>query len=562
MKKTAAYLTISVLTMFCFCTSTIEVNFKLASEEEPLTSTIPRGAFKEIDRQTIDCASYAEQGQASSALKEKCEISLSNISTHEQYGHFKAFWETDLAVVSAEDEVLSQYQADLTPDLFDSFLFTADFLEIQGEYAKCFAKNMVRYGLLGKHSKDITENSRCKEKDLAYDTFETMLPVFLRQAGFDSRTITHPSEKKKTLLIEEADAWANQIGDEYAGLPQEERSRIVLYSELAPESSQEKERNEAALAWLLSNMGGSSVDIHYFIEISSEDIADLSQVIEQFTKENEKGTRVYVEGLSLMANCTTGPFSLHPALQLVPDLSRLELFITSSCTIPNGSLSSLFSALSSCKALKVLEITGHSLESAEVSSLVESLPATIEQLSFFCKPLEDTAIDGLKKCSRLEILEMHGESQPSAVVQVLVSHLSSLKELIVWGNVLELAAAESFKACTKLEKLEIWGDSQPSAAVQTLLRHLPLLKTLIITVYAGDLALADTLRNYPNLRSLTLKVEQYTPGFLARYLEDPLPSLTFLSLSNSDTNPNINCSEEDNRAVEEAKSKNILIFLN
>ncbi|KAI5190655.1 hypothetical protein NECID01_1096, partial [Nematocida sp. AWRm77] len=300
MTKTAAYLTLCTLILLCLCTCSIEVNFKLASKEEALTCTIPKGLFKLIDDYNWYYEPCKKKRRTSARLdtKEECEIPLSQICTHKQYEHFKAFWETDLAALpEEEDNALLQYQTDLTAGLFDSFLFTADYLNIQGEYAKRFAKNMVRYGLLGKHSKDITENSRCKERDLAYDTFETMLPVFFKETRLRSRTITHfLSAKKKTLLIESINEKFKKFDDEYTGPSQTTRMRIVLYSRLGPAMSQEKERNEAVLVWLLLNMGGSSMDIQYSSYIASDNFYELRQSIGQFTKENEKGACVYVEG--------------------------------------------------------------------------------------------------------------------------------------------------------------------------------------------------------------------------------------------------------------------------
>ncbi|KAI5192381.1 hypothetical protein NECID01_1903, partial [Nematocida sp. AWRm77] len=142
------------------------------------------------------------------------------------------------------------------------------------------------------------------------------------------------------------------------------------------------------------------------------------------------------------------------------------------------------------------------LESVAVSALVESIP-TIEQLSFSCNILEDVAIDSFKKCSRLETLELDGVSQPSA------SFLIKLLEVCL------------------------------------------LLQDLTIAIDTANLALADTLRKCINLRSLKLTLARYTPGFLAHYLQDPLPSLTFLKLYIANTSKNY--SEEDKIAVEKAR---------
>ncbi|KAI5193220.1 hypothetical protein NECID01_2183, partial [Nematocida sp. AWRm77] len=388
---------------------------------------------------------------------------------------------------------LLQYQTDLTAGLFDSFLFTADYLNIQGEYAKRFAKNMVRYGLLGKHSKDITENSRCKERDLAYDTFETMLPVFFKETRLRSRTITHfLSAKKKTLLIESINEKFKKFDDEYTGPSQTTRMRIVLYSRLGPAMSQEKERNEAVLVWLLLNMGGSSMDIQYSSYIASDNFYELRQSIGQFTKENEKGACVYVEGVSLDVyysnNC-----SLLPFFQLVPELSRLNLSITPFYSTPNETLSSFFSSITSCQSLKALKITGKYLETVVISILVKDLP-NIEQLSFWTNILEDTSIDNLKKCPRLELLEIFGELQPSSVVQALVKNLPLLKGLSIRCDDLDYAAVESFEACKHLEKLQMFGEPQLSTIVQALVTHLSSLKELTIECLALEPAAAKSFK--------------------------------------------------------------------
>ncbi|KAI5191872.1 hypothetical protein NECID01_1677 [Nematocida sp. AWRm77] len=604
MKKIAAYLVVCTLAMLCLCTATIEVNFKLVSEKESFICTVPRGAFRKIDRQEKDNLVSALD-QSSFAPNKECKFSLSKICTHEQYKHFKAFWETDLAALSAEeDNALLQYQTDLTSDLFDRFLHTADYLEIQGEYAKCFAQNMVQYGLLGQHSEDITDPSQCKDKALSYNTFEPMLSAFLKQIGFVHKTIVHPSTGQTVLKIEKADVWTKKINKEYTGPSQTTRMQAVLYSELGLESSQEKQRNEAVLGWLLQNMNEFSVDIQYFNKVVSDNISELSQTIQNFTKENKTGPCVYVEGLTLIV-CHRHYNTLSRALQLVPDLSRLELFITPPYT-SNLKLSSLFSTITLCKSLKELKIRGVYLDSVLVSSLVESIPG-IEQLSLWCDPLEATAIDSFKNCTHLESLEVDGKPQPSAVVQALVSQFPFLRELSINCDVLESISAESFKTCSQLEKLKMYGESQPNTVVQALVRHLPFLielriecevlkyatiesfKTctqleklkifgegsiyclirllevlpflqyLRITIDAADLPLANALRNSFNLHSLNLTVRQYTPGFLALYLQRPFPSLAHLKLYNYDQNNNY--SEEDSSALKEAGRKKINILL-
>ncbi|KAI5188451.1 hypothetical protein NECID01_0082 [Nematocida sp. AWRm77] len=530
MKKTAAYITLCTLTMLCLCTSTIEVKFKMADGKSFLIYTVPRGVFGVIDSQDVSCPLFSKKKRPRLDIEKEFHISLSYIHTREEYEHFKAFWETDLAALSPEDKTLSQYQVDLTQGLFDSFLFTADFLEIQGEHAKRFTANMVRYGLLGMHSKDITENSLCKERDLAYDTFQSMLPVFLSEIGFEHRITIHSDTKKKTLLIENPGEQLKQINNEYTGVPQEGRMRTVLYSSLGPIGAQEKERNEAVLSWLLSNMGGSFIDIQYFIDIASEDISELKKTISQLTKENEKHACVYVDGLTLSIYRRTMT-SLLPAFQLVPGLSRLKLFISSDYS-SNTALSSLFKSITSCKSLKALEITGGLLENMTISRLVKDL-LTIEQLSLSCKILKITAINNLKKCTNLESLDIHGLDQPSAVVQDLVRHFSFLKRLSIKCEPLDSTDAKSFQTCTHLDSLKLVGKLQPSAVVQEVVGHLPSLRKLWIVCNVLNSTAAESFQACKNLE--TLKMEgSYQPSASVKALVKHLSSLKELSImSNS-----------------------------
>ncbi|KAI5145286.1 hypothetical protein NEPAR04_2395, partial [Nematocida parisii] len=620
---------------------------------------------------------------------------LSGLPDKEAYACFKSLWSNAAPLDSMG----------ITVEDFQDFVLAASYLDIQGEYAERFAENMVKYGLLGAHSADIVSSKDLSNYDLPQNTLWDFLHAFLRQTGF-AYSLTHPSARQSVLRIERADAWTKKINEEYTGPSQTTRMRTVLYSELGPTGSQEKRRNEAVLSWLLQNMGDSSVDIQYTIEVFSDNTTDLSQTIQNLNKENEKGARVYVEGLILKIEY--GSFIQHPSPQHALDLSRPELSIDRDYPTSKAAPFSLISTLSSCTSLKALTITHYNyiLESAEVSILADSLP-NIEQLSIWCKPLERTTVESLKKCVQLEKLEidgwwqpnttvqalltqlpllrelnincqflepaaveafqactklerlkMHGLLQPSTAVQAIVTHLPSLRELSIWCNPLDLTAAEAFQGCTKLEKLEMEGDRQPSATVQALLTqlpllrelsincqflepaaveafqacaqlerlnmwgigqpstvvqaivthlpslrelsigcnplylaaaeafqactkleklrinsvpnhqsttvqalvtHLPSLKYLRIGTYTADFALAAALRKCPNLHSLELTALQYTPGFLAHYLQAPRPRLKSLTLHNHDENHR--SSEEDNRAAESACAEGICVWV-
>ncbi|KAI5192810.1 hypothetical protein NECID01_2087 [Nematocida sp. AWRm77] len=545
MDKLAAYIRICTLAMVCLCTATTKVNFKLSNEKEALRCTVPAGAFRGIDDLEKRSRPSPALRQGSPGTEEECEIFLSYIHTPQQYEHFKAFWKTDLTDLPAYlvegDKALSLHRQDLTPGVFDSFLFTASRLNIQGKHAKRFAKNMVRYGLLGKHSKDITEFSLAQDEQLAYDTLHPMLLAFLDQTGLEHRTIVHSSAEKTVLFIEKVDAWPKQIEYDYTAPYQTARIRTVLYSRLGPRGSQEKERNEAVLSWLLALLGGSSVDIQYSTSLFSEGIAETKKTIQNFTKEGKKDARVYVEGVTIDVDYNNNT-SLRSALQLVPELSCLKLFITS-IFIPNTSLPSLFSSITSCKSLKSLKIVGRLLDSVAISRLVESLP-TIEQLSLSYTILEDTVIDNLKKCACLESLEIYGEEQPSAVVQALVSHLPFLKALSIKCKVLEPAAVDSFEACTQLEKLEVWGEDQPSTVVQALAKRLSFLKELDIWCGVLEPAATDSFEVCTQLEKLNI-VGELQPSTVVQALVKSLPLLKEIT---------IKCQDLDSIAAESFKA--------
>ncbi|KAI5191552.1 hypothetical protein NECID01_1502 [Nematocida sp. AWRm77] len=611
MKKIAVIL--MLIGFAVVCASQVEVELTLKSSNTSIRVTVPEGAFQMIDNQAMLALLGAENDGSVSKkapAKKYTPAAWSAFESMSEYEQFRKLCGIDSPALSTKDSASAQGPTDLTEDmskeLFEKCLITANYLDIQGEYAERFSENMVKYGLFGKHSADIISSEAFSNYDLSHDTSRDLLYAFLRQAGFKYR-ITHPSTGQTMLRIEKAGEWPKKINKEYTGPSQTAKIRTVLHSKLGLAGTQEKERNEAVLVCLLLSIGGSSVDIQYEIDTTSEDPTDHTQTIKQFTKENEKGARVYVEGLTLDVDYRNNSF-LIPDSQIVPGLSRLELSISSSYIIPNTPLSSLVRTITLYRSVKALKITGYVLESAVVGRLVESFP-TIEQLCLWCKILEGTAIDSLKKCTRLERLETHGELQPSATVQALVAHLSSLKNLSIVCQALELTAAEAFQACPRLESLKIWGEDHPRTAVQELIRHLPFLRELAIkckplelataesfqactqlqklimsgetqltrpflvkllevlrclqelriTIDTADLSLAEALRKCPKIQVLELIVRQYTPSFMARYLQNPLPSLRYLELCNFDENGTYN--EEDKKAIEDACAKGMGIIL-
>ncbi|KAI5193044.1 hypothetical protein NECID01_2164 [Nematocida sp. AWRm77] len=506
-----------------------------------VSDTVPEEAFKTLENEDKYRGTMQKLlPEAKAQEKEGCvTLDLRELPDKAAYAQFKSLWSNKPSIE----------RMDITAKEFLDFVLAASYLNIQGEYAERFTQNMVKYGLFGVHFADIVSSEVFFNYDLPHDTLWGLLHAFLRQAGFECR-LTHPSTEQTVLRIEKADAWPKQIDKEYTGPSQATRMRTVLHTELGPALSQEKERNEAVLAWLLQSIGGSSVDIQYTIEVFSDDIADLTQAIQNLNKENKQGTRVRVEGVVLDLCGRKHSFSLYSVLQLVPDLSRLELSIDRNFYSFKEAPSFLISDISLCQSLKVLTITECILESAEVSSIADSHP-NIEQLSLACKNLEETAMDSLKKCTRLERLKISRLRQSITVVQALVMHLPLLRELSIECDGLYLAAAEAFQVCTKLEKLNMLEVYQPSATVQAIVTHLPSLKELKIGIDSADFALADALRNCPNLRFLNMIVKNYTPGFLARYLQAPLPRLTSLELRNNDINHRH--SEEDVKAKKKAQ---------
>ncbi|KAI5188732.1 hypothetical protein NECID01_0345, partial [Nematocida sp. AWRm77] len=491
-----------------------------------LTDEIPRGAFKTLKNQDKHRETMQKPlSEAKAQENAGCvTLELRELPDKEAYARFKSLWSNEPSIDSME----------ITAEEFLEFMFAASYLDIQGEYAERFAENMVKYGLLGAHSADIVSSEAFSNYDLPQKTFRDLLYAFLDQIDFEYRFM-HPSTGEIVLLIESTSTDPKNIKNikninkEYTGLFQETKKRTVLYTELGPALSQEKKRNEDVLAWLLLNIGGSSVDIQYTTDIgSSEDIADLTQVIEQFTKESEKGARVHVEGLTLIANFRNSSFALHPALQLVPGLSRLELSINYECSTSKAALSSLISEISSCTSLKALEIIGYILESAEVTRLAESIP-NIKQLSLSCKDLEDAAIDSLKKCARLERLKIDGWYHSSTTVQALVMHLPLLRELSINCQSLESAAAEAFQACTRLENLNMWGMGQPSTVVQALLTHIPLLKELSIGCNVLESEAAKSFQACTKLEKLKM-IGWCQPSPAIQALLTSLPSLKELTI--------------------------------
>ncbi|KAI5192940.1 hypothetical protein NECID01_2139 [Nematocida sp. AWRm77] len=493
------------------CASQVEVDLTLSNSNDPIRVTVPEGAFQTIDNQ---------EDIAPLGIEANARIAPSEFEVESEYEQFRNLWDIDSPGAIQE-------QRSLTADLFEKCLATADYLGIQGEYAIRFAENMVKYGLLGTHSADIVSTVVFSDCDLAYNTFWDLFYAFLGQIEFEYK-ITHPNEGYTVLEIENINLQFKHIDKEYTGPSQTTRMRTVLYSSLGPEGSSEKERNEAVFVWLLLNTGGSSVDVQYLTNLSSEDTSEVTQTIEVFTKKNEKGRCVYVEGLNLGANYRNNSF-LTLSLQRVPDLSRLRLFITTCYNSPYTDLSSLFDCISSCKSLKSLELSGKMLESVEIVSLVECFPH-IEQLKFSCEILKGAAIDSLKKCTQIQKLEMYGKPQPSAVVQALASHLPALKNLMIRCQPLDLVAAKSFEACKNLEKLYMHGKNQPSAVMQELVSHLSSLKYMSINCKVLGLVATKSFEVCTQLEILEIGGE-VQPSAAVQNLVSCIPSLKELKIT-------------------------------
>ncbi|KAI5189730.1 hypothetical protein NECID01_0636 [Nematocida sp. AWRm77] len=500
----------------------VSVNFVL-EDSTAVSDTVPRGAFATLENQ----GKYSEIMQKSLHAYEAQEnpgcvtMFLPGLPDKEAYACFKSLWSNPAPL----------HPMHITAEEFQDFVLAANYLDIRGKHAKRFARNMAKYGLLGRHSADIVSSKALYTYDLPQKIFWGLLYGFLRQTGFEYR-LTHPTTGQTVLRIEKPDAWPKKINEEYTGPSQATKMRTVLHSELGPTESLETKRNEAVLVWLLLNIGGSSVDIQYTIDISSsEDCTNLTQVIEQFTEENEKGTCVHVEGLTLIVGCRNST-SLGLALQLVPHLSRLNLSIDRDYRISKATPSSLIRDISSCRSLKALEITRYILTSAEVSSLAESL-LNIEQLSLWCNRLERTAIGSLKKCPQLEKLEMDGEIQLSTVVEEIVRHLPYLRELDIKCKPLGTAEVEAFQACTQLEKLKINGYGfycQRCAVVQALLRHLPPLKELSIECEPLGLAAAEVFQACTQLERLEINGYNNQSSTTVQAIVAHLPFLRELSI--------------------------------
>ncbi|KAI5190775.1 hypothetical protein NECID01_1142 [Nematocida sp. AWRm77] len=353
----------------------------------------------------------------------------------------------------------------------------------------------------------VQEPEQCRGNILDYDRFEFMLSAFLEQIDTKHRIVIEPATKRKTLFVEKADEKKPQIHKEYTGPSQGTEMRTVLYSELGPTGTQQKKRNEIVLGWLLLNMGGSSIDIQYPTDISSEGLSELKKTVHNLTSPDNNDTCVYVEGVTFVFNHRTIT-SLLPDVQLSPNLSRLACSVVFS-SITNEEVSSLVSTIVSYRSLKALKITGVNLDSVHISRIVESLPS-IEQL---CLP---------------------------------------------W-SILEDAAVESLKKCTHLEKLQVYGVHKSSTAVQELGTHLPLLQDLRIRIGIADLALADALRKFSKRLYLELRVEHYTPGFLAHYLRrGSFLAVKCLKIWNLDKNNNY--SRNDRRIAQEVNAMGVSVY--
>ncbi|KAI5192955.1 hypothetical protein NECID01_2142 [Nematocida sp. AWRm77] len=525
MKKTAVIL--MLIAFAAVCASQIEVDLTLRNSNTAIRVAVPEGAFQMIDNQTnlfllsenSNNSSFSEETTA----EDNVRAAWCKLESEKEYEQFRQLWDIDSPALSTEYSAPAQEQTDLTEDLFEKCLVSANYLDIQGKYAKCFFKNMVKYGLFGKHSVDIMSSEILSACNMSYDTFWELLYAFLNQIGFEYR-ITHPSTGKTMLKIEKAYAQATQIDEKYTGLPQETKMRTVLYSKLG-ETFQEKEKNEAVLGWLLSNIGGSSVDIQYFTEITSKDLYELTQTIKSLTTEHGRRPCVDVEGLSLVVVYAKNTPSLLPIANLVPHLFRLKVFFNSSIT--NSKLRSFFpSVIIVCKTLKALYISNKSLPTLFVSSLVKHLP-NIVHLTLCCKLLENTVAEEFKNCPFLTSLKIYYEVQTSLFVQKLAANLPSLRELSITCEPLDKAAAESLTTCSQINKLKLEGSLQTNLCVQTLAANLLFLRE--IDIVCNDLreSAAESFKACRHLEKIKIMADSSfeLQGFVLQRILQNVPTL-------------------------------------
>ncbi|KAI5189732.1 hypothetical protein NECID01_0638 [Nematocida sp. AWRm77] len=401
------------------------------------------------------------------------------------------------------------YMQSLAAEQLQDFLIAADFLGIQGGATKYFVKNMVRYGLLGEYSEDITETNVHKKYSISRRLFVYMLLEFLGQMGLPHKIECNNTEQA-VLVIGTPFAPPTKLSKPCAEEKPYRDLKVELHSRVPARTNSELLRNKKVLRWLLHCIRSPSIDICYSRALYLEPFSVFKETIAMIYKEYSP---IPVVGITLILNTTDVLNALSIILQSCPGLSRLCLSINGAS--PKDSKSIDFSKWESLKDLKIVGFD------ADTQFITKILPAflNIETLAISCTELDFATGSTFANCPKLSMLTIDGKAQTSLFVQKLTENLPSIRILNIPCKSLSQRAISRFARLSQLESLDISGAFQSSNTLQSLLASLSPLRKLALKCIVLEENVTDAFKKHPTLEILNLSGAKQTCSFVQALLE-------------------------------------------
>lgn len=373
-----------------------EIRIRFMFKNEVIHETIKVGSLKTLDDMMESL--WGGRGDQYGTEIEVPMLEPASIRDKKAFARFKTLWR----------EEGSGGEEDINADEFVQFFRAADYWELYGGALQRFAENMLKRGLLGKHSSGIIGTSpygRFYRKEISW----RMLVAFATQVGLRVRV------RDEEMRFYPADDWkAEDYGKAAAEF--EERppiKKVSLRCMIPADTDGNTSCHAAIFGWLLCHAGvSSSLHVGHKLKIESGTIELLNSELSIIA--DEYGSmKMNIEGLDL--DLSKFPSKLKSFAGLMAKYPHLkELNLRLSRRLPDN----ITGCFSKCKKLEKLKIWGHSQNSSFAKNLLVDLP-WIKELDIQVKTLEKCVASSFSKCKNLERLKIWRECcQPSSFVML------------------------------------------------------------------------------------------------------------------------------------------------
>jgi hypothetical protein len=443
--------------------------------------------------------------------RKQLKVQLEMISDEDMLARLKKYWDSDM---TGSDQ-------DIDADTFYNFILAADYLLLQGDKYKQFVKNVVRRGVLGKHSMAIVRQPLdeyymgCLQRMAGQ-----MLIALASRYGCEVRVMKRDDHKTEVTLCRVRDMKAESYGDICSVF---ETSPVIGKLSVRCNILSDKVHRMEILTWLTDHLEVPLLWIGSELRMKKEDTQSL-------VKWNGGTTHTKL-GLSLgfseYIQSTKYKHSSSSFVEaLIPTIPALEELHIEGVTFEPSAAHTF----GQCERLEKLCINGPNQDSSFVSALMPNLP-NIRELKIDVGKLSTEDAKAFGQCKQLEKLNLDGYiyMQTSSFVSALMSNLPSIRELKIDVGKLGTDAAVAFGRCERLEKLYLDRSSQTSPFVSALMPNLPSIRELTIGVEELSPDAAAVFRQCERLEKLYLDGSRQTSPFVPALMPN-LPNIRELTI--------------------------------